>query len=84
MTTVPRLLLSLLVSHCVLTAAHAERQSFNFNPAWRLAVADPASASESGFDDRAWKTVTLPRAWNEDDAFGKDIVDHLTGFDLYR
>jgi len=84
MTTVPRLLLSLLVSHCVLTAAHAERQSFNFNPAWRLAVADPASASESGFDDRAWKTVTLPRAWNEDDAFGKDIVDHSTGIAWYR
>ena len=84
MTTVPRLLLSVLFSHCVLTAAHAERQSFNFNPAWRLAVADPANASESGFDDRAWKTVTLPRAWNEDDAFGRDIVDHSTGIAWYR
>jgi beta-galactosidase len=65
-------------------AAHAERQTFNFNPGWRLAVADPADAASAGFDDRDWKPVTLPRAWNEDDAFGKDIVDHSTGIAWYR
>lgn len=64
--------------------AHAERAVFNFNPAWRLAVADPANAADAGFDDAAWKPVTLPRAWNEDDAFGKDIVDHSTGVAWYR
>ena len=28
--------------------------------------------------------MTLPRAWNEDDAFGKDIVDQSTGVAWYR
>jgi beta-galactosidase len=64
--------------------AHAERSVFNFNPDWRLAVADPADAAATVFDDSAWKRVTLPRAWNEDDAFGKDIVDHSTGVAWYR
>lgn len=74
--------IALLLSHGL--AAHAERQTFNFNPGWRLAVADPANAAAPGFDDRDWKPVTLPRAWNEDDAFGKDIVDHSTGIAWYR
>jgi beta-galactosidase len=74
--------IALLLSHGL--AAHAERQTFNFNPGWRLAVADPANAANAGFDDRDWKPVTLPRAWNEDDAFGKDIVDHSTGIAWYR
>ena len=64
--------------------AQAERAVFNFNPAWRLAVADPADAASPAFDDGAWKRVTLPRAWNEDDAFDKDIVDHSTGVAWYR
>ncbi|KQV82675.1 beta-galactosidase [Massilia sp. Root351] len=64
--------------------AHAERQTYNFNPGWRLAVADPADAAQQAFDDSAWQAVTLPRAWNEDDAFSKDIVDHTTGVAWYR
>ena len=65
-------------------AAQAERNTYNFNSDWRLAVADPVDAAQAGFDDRAWKRVTLPRAWNEDDAFGKDIVDQATGVAWYR
>ncbi len=64
--------------------AHAGRSVYNFNPAWRLAVADPAGAAAAGFDDAAWKPVTLPHAWNEDDAFSKDIADHSTGVAWYR
>jgi beta-galactosidase len=64
--------------------AHAERLVYNFNPAWRLAVADPEHAADAAFDDKSWKPVTLPRAWNEDDAFAKDIVDHSTGVAWYR
>ena len=33
---------------------------------------------------RSWKEVTLPRAWNEDDAFRKDIKDLSTGVAWYR
>ncbi len=64
--------------------AHAERAQYDFNPGWKLMVGDPAGASQAGFDDKAWKPVTLPRAWNEDDAFAKDIVDHSTGVAWYR
>ncbi len=39
---------------------------------------------KAGFDDSAWKKVTLPRPWNEDDAFRKDIKDLSTGIAWYR
>ncbi len=73
-----------LASHAITLPAYAAREVFNFNPGWRLAVADPANAAEAAFDDATWKPVTLPRAWNEDDAFSKDIVDHSTGVAWYR
>src|SRR3954447_6213408 len=44
----------------------------NFNPGWRLLVGDPRGAETPAFDDSSWKPVTLPRAWNEEDAFAKD------------
>ncbi len=64
--------------------AQAQRAAYNFNPGWKLAVADTQQAPQPGFDDSAWKAVTLPRAWNEDDAYAKDIVDHSTGVAWYR
>jgi len=64
--------------------AHAERALYDFNPGWKLLVGDPSDAAQPGFDDGAWKAVTLPRAWNEDDAFAKDITDHSTGVAWYR
>lgn len=64
--------------------ARAERALYDFNPGWKLTVGDPKDADKPGFDDSAWKPVTLPRAWNEDDAFSKDIVDHSTGIAWYR
>ena len=60
------------------------RAKYNFNPGWKLLVGDPAGAESPGFDDSAWKGVTLPRAWNEDDAFRKDIKDLSTGVVWYR
>ncbi|QBE66808.1 glycoside hydrolase family 2 protein [Pseudoduganella lutea] len=64
--------------------AHAARTVYNFNPGWRLAVTDTPEAIRPAFDDATWKPVTLPRAWNEDEAFAKDIVDHSTGIAWYR
>ena len=40
--------------------------------------------SKADFADLAWKHVTLPHAWNEDDAFRKDIHDLSTGIAWYR
>lgn len=64
--------------------ATAQRATYNFNSGWRLFVGDPAGAESTDFDDASWKTITLPRAWNEDDAFRKDIKDLSTGIAWYR
>ncbi|TDN35883.1 glycoside hydrolase family 2 protein [Hymenobacter sp. UV11] len=65
-------------------ALAAGRTTYNFNPGWRVLVGDPAEAATSTFDDKGWKAVTLPYAWNEDEAFSKDIKDLSTGVAWYR
>src|ERR1700752_5034496 len=60
------------------------RAKYNFNPGWKVLVGEPPGAKEEGFDDSSWKTVTTPYAWNEDDAFRKDIKDLSTGIAWYR
>lgn len=80
----PRPLLLALAAATLALPAAAQRMTYNFNPGWKLSVADPADAARPAFDDSSWKPVTLPRAWNEDDAFAKDIVDHGTGIAWYR
>lgn len=75
---------ALLASLTVALSAQAAREVYNFNPGWRLHVGDAPGAEAPAFDDQTWKPVTLPRAWNEDDAFAQDIVDHRTGIAWYR
>ncbi|WP_198172947.1 glycoside hydrolase family 2 protein [Hymenobacter ginkgonis] len=60
------------------------RTTYGFNPGWRVLVGDPKGAEAAGFDDQTWKAVTLPYAWNEDEAFRKDIKDLSTGVAWYR
>jgi beta-galactosidase len=62
----------------------AQRVKYNFNPGWKLQVGDITGAEAVNYDDASWKPITLPRAWNEDDAFKKDIVDLSTGIAWYR
>lgn len=82
--------LGMLLGSSIARAAEAApsgnlpRQNLNFNPGWKLHVGNPSGAETETFDDSSWKDVTLPRAWNEDDAFGKDIKDHTTGVAWYR
>lgn len=64
--------------------AKTARVKYNFNSGWKLFVGDPSGASDAGFDDSKWKSITLPHAWNEDDAFQKDIKDLSTGIAWYR
>ena len=64
--------------------AGSEREKYNFNSGWKVLVGDPTDASEVAFDDSSWKPVTTPYAWNEDDAFRKDIKDLSTGIAWYR
>lgn len=76
--------LLLIAALLAATQAQAARDVYNFNPGWRLHVGDAPGAQAPAFDDQHWTPVTLPRAWNEDDAFAKDIVDHRTGIAWYR
>lgn len=79
-------LLALLAAPLSCPAAESAppRLTLNFNPGWRLFVGDPAGAEQPDFDDSGWEPVTLPRAWNEDDAFRLAIHDHRTGVAWYR
>ncbi|NMN37658.1 glycoside hydrolase family 2 protein [Pedobacter sp. SG918] len=61
-----------------------QRKTYNFNPGWKLFVGDLSGAESTDFDDKAWKAITLPYAWNEDEAFKKSIEDLSTGIAWYR
>lgn len=68
----------------VVFAQNFQRTKYNFNSDWKLFVGDASGAERLDFDDSNWKNITLPRAWNEDDAFRKDIADLSTGIAWYR
>lgn len=65
-------------------APHPVRSTLNFNSGWRLLVGDPPGADAFDFDDSGWQRVTLPHAWNEDEAFHQPIDKHPTGIAWYR
>ncbi|HSJ69720.1 MAG TPA: DUF4982 domain-containing protein, partial [Anditalea sp.] len=60
------------------------RSKFNFNSDWKVMVGDPAGGEKENFDDSDWKRVTLPWAWNEDEAFKLAIHDLTNGVAWYR
>jgi hypothetical protein len=60
------------------------RIKYNFNPGWKVFVGDAKGGEIPAFDDGAWKNVTVPYAWNEDEAFKKDIAGLSIGIAWYR
>lgn len=54
-----------------------ERIKYNFNSEWLLHIGDIPDAEQIRFNDSDWKKITLPRAFNEDEAF-KVAIDHHT------
>jgi len=66
------------------TTSFAQRTKYNFNSDWKVLVGDDSTAINKNYNDASWKKVTLPYAWNEDDAFKKDIVNLSTGIAWYR
>ena len=67
-----------------LSLGAVERQKLNFNSGWRLQVGDITAAAQPEFDDAGWRQVTLPYAFNGDEAFRKDIVDLTDTIYWYR
>jgi len=59
--------------------AFTQREKINFNYQWQLYVGDTLPKDES-----LWKNVSLPVAFNEDDAFRKAINELTTGIAWYR
>ena len=79
-----QILLVIVLFSLTLSAGATERKKYNFNSEWRLAIGDFKSAPEADFDDSRWRQVTLPYAFNGDEAFRKDIVDLTDTIVWYR
>lgn len=76
--------LSLTIGYMHAQTNSPVRKTYNFNPGWKLYVGDQQSAEIVDFDDSKWKSITLPHAWNEDEAFKKSIEQLSTGIAWYR
>lgn len=61
-----------------------KREKYNFNSDWKLKTGDSKNAESLGFNDSSWKKVTLPHAYNQEEAFEKDIEHLTTGIVWYR
>ena len=75
--------LLLMIALLLALTANA-RERINFNVDWRLCIGDYPEASKPEFDDTKWQEVTLPYAFNGDEAFRKDIVDLTDTIVWYR
>ena len=71
------LLTFLLITLFAVDGYTAERKKYNFNSEWRLQVGDFPQAKTADFNDNDWKQITLPHAFNEDEAF-KVSIEQLT------
>ena len=55
-----------------------------FNSQWLLHVGDIQGAEKNSFSDKDWKKVTLPHAFNEDEAFKVGIENMTDTISWYR
>ncbi len=62
----------------------APREKYNFNSDWLLKVGDIKGADLKQHNDKDWKSVTLPRAFNEDEAFKVPIAELTDTVVWYR
>lgn len=84
-------LLVMLVTSSFVGYVHAftdikgnERVKYNFNADWLLHVGDLDHAEAIKFNDKDWQSITLPRAFNEDEAFKIEIHQHTDTVMWYR
>ena len=74
----------LLIVAIATCPAKGNREKFNFNANWHLCIGDIPEASNPEFDDSQWLIVTLPHAFNGDEAFKRDIVELTDTICWYR
>ena len=74
----------LLLTAPLAAQEHVARKTYNFDSDWLLQIGDAAGAEQAAYNDRAWQRVTLPHAFNEDEAFREDIADLTDTVVWYR
>ena len=79
-----RLLLLLLVFSAFLQVNAIERTKLNFNGGWLLKVGDIKGAESISYPDISWDRITLPRAFNEKEAFRVSIENLSDTIMWYR
>ena len=72
-----KLLLLLLAFLALIDMNAVERTKLNFNGGWLLKVGDIKGAELTSYKDSDWKQVTLPRAFNEKEAY-KVSIENLS------
>jgi beta-galactosidase len=70
--------------NAVLSQTLSIREKYNFNASWKMMVGDQPGNALINTNDNNWQKVTLPHAFNEDDAFKKSIAELATGIVWYR
>ncbi|MCG9970024.1 glycoside hydrolase family 2 protein [Christiangramia crocea] len=73
-----------ILNYLNLNAQDFERKEYNFNSDWKLKQGDIKGAEKPNFNDSKWIKVTLPHAYNQEEAFEKSIYEHTTGIVWYR
>ena len=81
---IQRIAIFFILLFSLLTIKAFEREKINFNADWRLCIGDEPKAVELMFDDSQWQKVTLPYAFNGDEAFRKDIIELTDTVCWYR
>ena len=73
------LFLSLITIFTTHVSGKTGREKYNFNSEWLLHIGDLSNGQDKNLKDsgKEWKQVTLPRAFNEDEAF-KLSIEQLT------
>ncbi|MDE6418201.1 MAG: DUF4982 domain-containing protein, partial [Duncaniella sp.] len=74
----------LLAALMLPTLGLSARETYNFNHQWLLNVGDNPDGEKKSLRDRDWKPVTLPRAFNEDEAFKVPIAELTDTVSWYR
>lgn len=67
-----------------MSAQEFKRIKYNFNSDWKLKTGEHPQAINTNFNDKDWKQVTLPYAYNQNETFKKEITDFTTGIVWYR
>ena len=66
------------------TVSGKTREKYNFNSGWLLHVGDLPESEHISTDDSSWTSVTLPHAFNEDEAFCRSIEELTDTVSWYR